>query len=51
MFEDLFTDDDFLIEPELDDEVENGNEPWDTGIQPDIFASGAEQDIFTTINI
>jgi hypothetical protein len=46
-FEDFFDQEDFLIDP---DELENKDgETWDTGIEPDIFSSGVEQDIFTTI--
>ena len=45
MFEDLLTDDDFLIDPEIE---EVSDENWDTGITPDIFTSGQEPDIFTT---
>ncbi len=46
MFDDLFTADEFLIDPE-DVQAPTG-ENWDTGIVPDIFASGDSQDIFNT---
>jgi len=45
-FDDFFDQEDFLIDPE---DLENkSDEAWDTGINPDIFTSGVEQDIFTT---
>ena len=47
-YEDFFGQEDFLIDPE-DLETENTTEPFDTGIVPDIFASGDNQDIFSTI--
>lgn len=45
-FDDFFQSDEFLIDPE-DLETPSG-ENWDTGIQPDIFATGELPDIFTT---
>lgn len=45
-FDDFFDQDDFLIDPE---DLENtSDENWDTGVKPDIFVSGGEQDIFST---
>ena len=46
IFEDMFTPDDFLLDPE-DSELQT-DENWDTGIPSDIFASGEVADIFTT---
>jgi hypothetical protein len=47
-FDDFFGDDDFMIDPE-DLEVERtDNESWNTGIEPDVFASGNNPDIFST---
>lgn len=47
MFDDLFTEEDFVLDPE-DLETNPTGEKWDTGIVPDIFASGEEPDIFST---
>lgn len=45
-FDDFFNQEDFLIDP---DDMENtSGETFDTGIVPDIFASGQSPDIFTT---
>jgi hypothetical protein len=45
-FDDFFDEGDFLIDP---DDVNSGTgEAWDTGVQPDIFATGEAPDIFTT---
>ena len=45
-FDDFFDQEDFMIDPE---DLENkSDEVWETGIDPDIFVSGAEQDIFST---
>ena len=48
-FDDFFQQDEFLIDPE-DLETPSG-ENWDTGIQPDIFATGESPDIFTTKDV
>lgn len=48
MFDDLFGDDDFVIDPDDLETVTEEKDAWDTGIDPDIFSSGEEQDIFTT---
>ena len=48
-FDDLFTNDDFLIDPEDEREIVQ-TESWDTGNSPDIFASGERPDIFSTRN-
>jgi len=45
-FDDFFGDDDFLIDPE--DIEQSSEEAWNTGSQSDIFASGENQDIFST---
>lgn len=48
MFDDFFSQDDFLIDQE-DMELEvSESDSWDTGISPDIFATGESQDIFNT---
>ena len=47
VMDDFFDQDDFLIDPE-DIEENTSGETWDTGISPDIFASGESQDIFST---
>jgi hypothetical protein len=49
-FDDFFQQDEFLIDPE-DFKQSDGIENWDTGNQPDIFASGNEPDIFSTKNV
>jgi hypothetical protein len=46
-FDDLFSNDDFLIDPEDVREVTR-TESWDTGNDPDIFGTGETPDIFTT---
>lgn len=46
-FDDFFSDDDFLIDPD-DLYPRDSDEGWDTGVSPDIFASGEPQDIFST---
>lgn len=44
-----FNDNDFVIDPdELHPRENNEDNAWDSGIDPDIFASGEKQDIFTT---
>ena len=48
-FDDLFSEDEFVIDPE-DLELQT-EEKWDTGITPDIFASGSAPDIFSTKGI
>jgi hypothetical protein len=48
-FDDLFSEDEFVIDP--DDLELQTEEKWDTGISPDIFASGSEPDIFNTKGI
>lgn len=45
-FDDLFSEDEFLIDPE-DLELQT-DEKWDTGVSPDIFTSGEKPDIFNT---
>lgn len=45
-FEDFDLGDDFNINPE--DLSPSTNEAWDTGIEPDIFGTGEEADIFST---
>lgn len=47
MFDDFFGQDDFLIDPDDVDDIPQG-ENWNTGIHPDIFTSGNNQDIFST---
>lgn len=47
MYEDFLGQEDFMIDPE-DLDVES-TEPFETGIVPDIFASGENQDIFSTL--
>lgn len=48
-FDDFFDDGDFMIDPEENGNIpDNTRENWDTGISPDIFASGERQDIFST---
>jgi hypothetical protein len=48
-FDDFFDEGDFVIDPDDLHSRETG-ENWDTGIAPDIFASGEQQDIFSTKN-
>lgn len=50
-FDDLFGPDDFSIDPEDLVSHDGVGEAWDTGVQPDIFASGEKQDIFSTKDI
>lgn len=47
IFDDFFDEGDFIIDPE-DIESRDDIEEWDTGIDPDLFASGGDQDIFST---
>ncbi len=47
-FDDFFGQDEFLIDPEDAQNLPEGAENWDTGIAPDIFKSGENQDIFNT---
>jgi len=48
-WDDLFGDDDFLVVDENDLAVQSTEgDAWDTGCDPDIFASGQNQDIFST---
>lgn len=47
IFDDFFGEDDFTIDPD-DLYTRDDTEGWDTGIDPDIFASGQAQDIFNT---
>mgnify|MGYP003565084696 CR=1 FL=1 len=46
-FDDFFNEGDFVIDPDDFYPRETG-ENWDTGIDPDIFTSGEQQDIFFT---
>jgi hypothetical protein len=46
-FDEFFDFDDFAIDPDDLDSVSQ-DESWDTGIEPDIFATGENQDIFST---
>lgn len=46
-FDDLFSNDDFLIDPEDVRDVAP-SENWDTGNEDDIFKSGNQPDIFST---
>jgi hypothetical protein len=46
-FDDLFSNDDFLIDPEDVREVVP-TENWDTGNEADIFGTGERPDIFST---
>ena len=49
-FDDIFDDSDFMIDP--DDLYPRESEgDWDTGIEPDVFASGEKQDLFSTKDI
>lgn len=48
VFDDFFGQDEFLIDPEDAQNLPEGAENWDTGIAPDIFKSGENQDIFNT---
>jgi len=48
-FDDFFDEGDFIIDPD-DYHPRDTNESWDTGNSPDIFASGDDQDIFSTKN-
>lgn len=48
MFEDLLGADDFILDPEDIQSVAPGGEGWDSGIEPDIFASGETPDLWST---
>jgi hypothetical protein len=48
IFDDFFDQQDFVIDPDDLHSRENVNEDWDTGVTPDVFKSGGDQDIFST---
>jgi hypothetical protein len=46
-FDDFFSNDDFVLDVEELEAAAN-EEPWDTGVEPDVFATGENPDIFST---
>lgn len=46
-FDDFFSNEDFVLDVDELEAAAN-EEPWDTGLEPDIFATGETPDIFST---